>query len=72
MSLDKQMRIKKTRRIFFSKGERKLLLFPQNLKAEAAEIDELNEGKRKITLSFELSKGSYATIIIKRLTYDFK
>ncbi|MBI4232437.1 tRNA pseudouridine(13) synthase TruD [Candidatus Peregrinibacteria bacterium] len=67
----KQMRIKKTRMVFFSKGERKLLLFPQNLKVEGAKADELNDGRRKVTLSFELSKGSYATILVKRLTYDF-
>ena len=32
--------------------------------------DELNRGRRKMTLSFELPKGSYATVLLKRLFHD--
>ncbi len=30
--------------------------------------DDLHPGRRGLRLSFELSKGSYATILVKRLT----
>ncbi|MEO2117731.1 MAG: tRNA pseudouridine(13) synthase TruD [Methanocaldococcus sp.] len=50
----------------FIYNERKILLIPKNLKIGKFEEDELNEGKYKITLSYELEKGSYATIVIKR------
>ena len=46
--------------------ERKILSIPKNLNIGKFEEDELNKGKYKITLSYELEKGSYATIIIKR------
>ncbi|MCQ6254251.1 tRNA pseudouridine(13) synthase TruD [Methanocaldococcus sp.] len=46
--------------------ERKILSIPKNLNIGEFEEDELNKGKYKITLSYELEKGSYATIIIKR------
>lgn len=50
----------------FIYSERKILSIPKNLKIGEFEEDELNKGKYKITLSYELEKGSYATIIIKR------
>lgn len=31
--------------------------------------DEINEGKKKVTLSFTLPKGSYATIVVKNIFY---
>ena len=30
--------------------------------------DELNPGRQALTLAFELPRGSYATMLIKRLT----
>ncbi len=42
--------------------------FPQNLKIVEAGDDELYPNWKKITLSFELGRGSYATMLIKRLT----
>jgi tRNA pseudouridine13 synthase len=43
------------------------LLFPEKL--ELATIDDdLHPGRRGMRLSFELSKGSYATIMVKRIT----
>ena len=50
----------------FIYNKRKIILIPKNLKIGEFEKDELNKGKCKITLSYELEKGSYATIIIKR------
>ena len=63
----RQLRVKYPRDSFFSKGERATLLFPEGLKSYSGG-DELYEGKRKLTLSFTLPRGSYATMIVKRLT----
>ncbi len=52
---------------FFSKGERIACLRPAGMHTDAAN-DELNNGKRKVTLRFDLPRGAYATMIVKRLT----
>jgi tRNA pseudouridine13 synthase len=62
----RQFRLKRLRRTFFGKGLRDAIVFPANLSAAAAD-DELHRGRRKLTLSFELPKGSYATVLLKRL-----
>ena len=54
-------------RPFFSKGERPVCVRPAGLTAEPGD-DELNRGRLKLTLRFELPRGSYATILVKRLT----
>ncbi|MFH1227839.1 MAG: tRNA pseudouridine(13) synthase TruD [Planctomycetota bacterium] len=55
---------------YFRKGERNAIIFPDKLAVTAAENDELNKGKQKMTVSFEIPRGAYATILVKRLTYD--
>jgi len=51
-----------------SKGsERKLIVFPEELKLEGFERDELNKGKYKAIFSFYLIPGAYATVVIKEL-----
>jgi tRNA pseudouridine13 synthase len=62
-----QMRIRGMQQPFFSKGERIARIPVANLAAEAGD-DELNRGRRKLTLRFELPRGCYATMIVKRLT----
>ncbi len=62
----KQMQVKGIRELFFSKGERAALCQPGELRCELAS-DELHSGKFKATLSFELPRGSYATLIVKRV-----
>ncbi len=56
---------------FFISHERKTLLRPSQFKMLQPSTDELNDkggkNKFKITLSFTLPKGSYATMITKRL-----
>ena len=32
------------------------------------DADELNKGRRKMTLRFDLPRGSYATMLVKRVT----
>ena len=61
------MKIPGLDRPFFSKGERPACVRPAGLTAEPGD-DELNRGRLKVTLRFELPRGSYATILVKRLT----
>lgn len=62
-----QLRVKHLKDVFFSKGTRACLTFPEKLELTAID-DELHAGRKGIALSFELSKGSYATIMVKRVT----
>jgi tRNA pseudouridine13 synthase len=62
-----QLKVKGVREMFFSKGDRAALCLPAGLTFEAAD-DELNVGRKKLLLSFELPRGSYATLIVKRIT----
>lgn len=63
----RSLRIKHPRENFFSKGERKALFQPDGLTHDAAH-DELYPGRHKLTLRFDLPRGSYATILVKRVT----
>ena len=62
-----QIRVKHLKDVFFSKGDRPALFYPGNL-THQNEKDDLYERRRKLTLGFELAKGAYATLVIKRLT----
>jgi tRNA pseudouridine13 synthase len=48
-------------------AERELVAEVKNLVLGTLEKDELNEKKKKCKICFELGKGSYATIVIKKL-----
>ena len=61
-----QIRLKGLRRPFFSRGERAILCRPSDFRGEAA-TDERHPGRCKLTLAFELPRGSYATLLVKRL-----
>ncbi len=51
-----------------SKGMRKqLLLKPEKIKFEGIEEDDFNEGKKMMHVSFFLSKGNYATTVLREL-----
>jgi tRNA pseudouridine13 synthase len=60
------MKVKGVRELFFSRGERPALCLPAEL-AFVWDEDEKHGGKRKLTLSFELPRGSYATLLVKRI-----
>jgi tRNA pseudouridine13 synthase len=62
-----QFKLKGFRNLFFSKGERAAWCFPQNLEARNAK-DEEHPNKQKLTLRFDLPRGSYATLVVKRIT----
>jgi tRNA pseudouridine13 synthase len=61
-----ELKIKGFQKPFFSKGDRAGCIRPLNLAFEEAE-DELNRGRRKLNLRFELGRGCYATMLIKRI-----
>jgi tRNA pseudouridine13 synthase len=44
------------------------LLFPQDVSASSPESDDRFPGRNKLTLTFTLPRGSYATLVIKALS----
>jgi tRNA pseudouridine13 synthase len=61
-----QMKIKGIRELFFSRGERAALCQPTDLTADT----EPQSGPRQrhsLAIAFELPRGSYATLIVKRI-----
>ncbi|MDB5390012.1 MAG: tRNA pseudouridine synthase TruD [Planctomycetaceae bacterium] len=63
----RQVRVKYPRDSFFSKGDRKAVI-PLNKIESLVAADDIDVGRQKIRLNFELPRGSYATILVKRLT----
>jgi len=61
------LKLRGLRKPFFSKGERAALCLPREL-AFSASPDEHNAKRRKVVLAFELPRGSYATLVVKRIT----
>ena len=62
-----ELKIKGMQKPFFSKGDRPACVRPENLSSEAG-ADELNKGRKKLVLGFDLPRGSYATMLVKRVT----
>ncbi len=52
---------------FFSRGQRPAMFTPGGLTRQVEE-DDLYPGRRKLSLRFDLPRGCYATILVKRLT----
>ncbi|MBX3442705.1 MAG: tRNA pseudouridine(13) synthase TruD [Planctomyces sp.] len=63
----RQIRVKYPRDSFFSKGWRKVVAPVQGLE-HRLDDDELDAGRRRLSLAFTLPRGSYATILVKRIT----
>lgn len=63
----RQLKIDYPRDSFFSKGSRRLIVTPENLTAELMP-DDLAAGAEKASLSFDLPRGAYATLLVKQLT----
>lgn len=63
-----QLRLKGLKEMFFSKGDRAALVRMANLTHDSGP-DELNAGKKRLTLAFELPRGCYATLIVKRIQF---
>jgi tRNA pseudouridine13 synthase len=62
-----ELKLKGMRRPFFSKGERAITCQPAHVSAETG-TDERHPGRRRLNLQFELLRGSYATLLVKRIT----
>ncbi len=56
----------KTRKVFFKSTPRKVIVKPEDLHAEIG-VDEVYSGKKKMALKFFLTRGSYATMFLKRI-----
>jgi tRNA pseudouridine13 synthase len=63
----RDLKAKGLREWFFSKGERPALCLPEGLEWELAD-DERHSGKQKMILTFDLPRGSYATLIVSRIS----
>jgi tRNA pseudouridine13 synthase len=63
----REIRVKYPRDSFFSKGLRRAIIRPAGLLCHTSEDDQHRQ-RSKLTLAFELPRGSYATILVKRLT----
>ena len=64
-----ELRVKHLKDVFFSKGTRDALFFARDLRHETTP-DDLYPGRLKMALGFELPKGAYATMVVKRLLTD--
>jgi tRNA pseudouridine13 synthase len=62
-----ELRVKHLKDVFFSKGMRPALFFAENL-AHTVAPDELYPDRQKLELAFELPRGAYATLVVKRVT----
>jgi tRNA pseudouridine13 synthase len=67
----RQLRVKYPRDSFFSKSSRKTIIAVPELEFESAD-DDLYPKRKKVRLAFDLPRGSYATILVKRLTRQKK
>jgi tRNA pseudouridine13 synthase len=63
----REIRVKYPRDSFFSKGWRKTSIRADGLNWSSGD-DEMAHGRRRMNLDFILPRGSYATILIKRIT----
>ena len=62
-----RLKVKGVRELFFSRGERGAVCRPEGLRSEAGP-DDLHPGRQRLVLDFDLARGSYATLIVKRIT----
>jgi tRNA pseudouridine13 synthase len=58
------LQVRGIRELFFSRGERQALCVPAEL---TGKMEEEGRGRVRLVLGFELPRGCYATLIVKRL-----
>ncbi|QEH37636.1 tRNA pseudouridine synthase D [Aquisphaera giovannonii] len=63
----KDLRVRHLKDVFLSKGSRAAIVYPEDVRA-ATEDDGLHPGRKALRMGFSLGKGSYATILVKRIT----
>jgi len=61
------LKVRQMRRIIVHGVERPAIVVPEEMSVSAVEDDDLYAGKKKATLRFFLPRGSYATILVKRV-----
>jgi tRNA pseudouridine13 synthase len=61
------LRVRHLKDVFLSKGTRAAMVVPQGL-TYSLQDDELHPRRKALKLDFELPKGSYATILVKRIS----
>ena len=61
------LKVRQLPRIYVNGVERQAVLLPEDFAVGKVEEDELYNSKKKLTLSFFLPRGGYATLIVKRL-----
>jgi tRNA pseudouridine13 synthase len=61
------LRVRHLKDVFLSKGSRPAVFFAGGLAHDAGD-DALHPGRKALRLSFELPKGAYATLVVKRIT----
>jgi tRNA pseudouridine13 synthase len=61
----RDLQVRGAHELFFSRGERAALCLPVDAEAVLSD-DDLHPGRRKAVLSFELPRGAYATLVVKR------
>jgi tRNA pseudouridine13 synthase len=60
-------RLNKIKRAFFKSVLRELIAFPEELEISDPAPDEIYSDKFKITISFFLHSGTYATVLLRRI-----
>ena len=60
------LKLRGLRKPFFARGERAALVVPEDITA-AAVADDHHPGRQAVRLTFTLPRGSYATMVVKRL-----
>jgi tRNA pseudouridine13 synthase len=63
----RDVQVRGVRELFFSRGERAARIEVMNASAEWAD-DERHPGCLRLTLRFDLGRGSYATLVVKGVT----
>lgn len=62
-----QFNLRQLRQGFFKSHQRAAVVAPEGLETGSPEDDEIYPGKLKLALRFRLPRGSYATMMVKRL-----
>lgn len=65
-------RLNKIKRAFFKSVPRKLIIFPEGLEISDPAPDEIYPHKLRLTVSFSLPSGSYATVLLRRIGANHK
>ena len=64
----RSFRLREIHRAFFRSAPRRVVVVPDGLDVSPSQDDDLAPGRRRVTLRFTLPPGSFATMVVKRLT----